>query len=87
MGRYFSESRYHLHIQLNGIEPGAISAQQNQEQIERQWAQRQQQQTRTNQTKDMLLVAKDRRIKALEEENRKLKEELKRAYGKLYEQV
>jgi len=29
----------------------------------------------------------DRRIKALEAENRKLKEDLKVAYGKLYEQL
>ncbi len=33
------------------------------------------------------LAAKDRRIKALEAENRKLKEEFKVAYGKLYEKV
>ena len=35
----------------------------------------------------IVLVAKARRIKALEEENRKLKEDLKVAYGKLYERV
>lgn len=35
----------------------------------------------------VLLAAKDQRIKALEAENRKLKEELKVVYGKLYEQV
>jgi cell shape-determining protein MreC len=35
----------------------------------------------------VLLAAKDRRIKELEAENRQLKEELKVARGKLYEQV
>jgi hypothetical protein len=44
-------------------------------------------QIRTDKTKDVLLAAKDRRIKALEAENRKLKEELKTAFGKLYERV
>ncbi len=65
----------------------ALRTQQGQEQLERQWAERQQHQARTDKTKDVLLAAKDRRIKALEAENRKLKEELKVARGKLYEQV
>ncbi len=65
----------------------ALRTQQGQERIERQWAERQQHQARTDKTKDVLLAAKDRRIKALEAENRKLKEELKVARGKLYEQV
>jgi Family of unknown function (DUF6262) len=42
---------------------------------------------RTEGSRQVLLVAKDRRIKDLEVENRKLKEELKVARGKLYEQV
>lgn len=65
----------------------ALRAQQGQERIERQWAERQQHQARTDKTKEVLLAAKDRRIKALETENRQLKEELKAAYGKLYEKV
>jgi hypothetical protein len=65
----------------------ALRTQQRQERLERQWAQRQQHQARTDKTKDVLLEARDRRIKALEAENRKLKEELKVAYGKLYERV
>lgn len=65
----------------------ALRTQQGQERIEQQWAERQQHQARTDKTKDVLLAAKDRRIKALEAENRKLKEELKEAYGKLYERV
>src|SRR5258708_40203966 len=65
----------------------ALRTQQGQERNERQWAERQQQQARTDKTKEVLLAAKDRRIKALEAENRKLKEELKVARGKLYEQV
>jgi len=65
----------------------ALRTQQGQERIEQQWAERQQRQIRTDRTKDVLLAAKDRRIKVLEEENRKLKEELKVAYGKLYEKV
>jgi hypothetical protein len=39
------------------------------------------------QNEGRVAAAKDRRIKALEEENRKLKAELKVANGKLYEQV
>ncbi len=65
----------------------ALRTQQGQERLERQWAQRQQHQARTDKTKDVMLVAKDRRIKALEAENRQLKEKLKVAHGKLYEQV
>jgi hypothetical protein len=65
----------------------ALRAQQGQERIERQWTERQPHQARTDKTKDVLLAAKDRRIKALEGENRQLKEELKIARGKLYEQV
>lgn len=58
-----------------------------QERIEQRRETRKLHQARTDKTKDVLLAAKDRRIKALEAENRKLKEELKVAYGKLYEQV
>jgi hypothetical protein len=65
----------------------ALRTQQGQERIEQQRAERQQHQSRTDKTKDVLLAAKERRIKALEEENRKLKMELKAALGKLYEQV
>lgn len=64
-----------------------LRSQQGQERLERQWTGRQQQQARTDKTKEVLLAAKDRRIKALEEENRQLKTQLKEAYGKLYEQV
>lgn len=65
----------------------ALRTKLDQERIERQWADRQQHQSKTDRTKDVLLTAKDRRIKALEAENRQLKEELKVARGKLYEQV
>jgi hypothetical protein len=65
----------------------ALRTKLGQERLERQWAERQQHQARTDKTKDVLLAAKDRRIKALEAENRQLKEELKVARGKLYEQV
>ena len=65
----------------------ALRSQQGRERLEQQWAERQQHQTRTDKTKDVLLAAKDRRIKALEAENRKLKEELKVAYGRLYDRV
>jgi hypothetical protein len=65
----------------------ALRIQQGQERLERQWTERQQHQARTDKTKDVLLEARDRRIKVLEVENRKLKEELKEAYGKLYERV
>jgi hypothetical protein len=44
-------------------------------------------QGRTDASKDLLLAAKDRRIKQLEEENRRLQKELKVALGKQYEQL
>jgi hypothetical protein len=65
----------------------ALRAKLGQERLERQGAQRKLDQTRTDKTKDVLLEARDRRIKALETENRKLKEEMMVAYGKLYEKV
>lgn len=65
----------------------AIRTQQGKERLERQWAERQQHQARTDKTKEVLLAARDRRIKALEAENRQLKEELRVVRGKLYEQV
>lgn len=65
----------------------ALRTQQAQERFEQQWTERQQHPTRTDKTKEVLLAAKDRRIKALEAENRQLKEELKVARGKLYERV
>jgi len=65
----------------------ALRAKQGQERIEQHWSQRQQKPPRTDKTKDVLLQARDRRIKALEAENRRLKEEMKVAYGKLYEKV
>jgi len=43
--------------------------------------------TRTDASKDLLLAAKDRRIKQLEEENRRLQMELKIALGKQYERL
>jgi len=42
---------------------------------------------RSDASKEMLLAAKDRRIKALEAENLRLKEELKRALGRAYDQL
>lgn len=42
---------------------------------------------RSDAGKDVLLVAKERRIQALEAENRRLKEELRVALGKLYAQT
>jgi cell shape-determining protein MreC len=65
----------------------ALRTQQGQERIERQWAAQQQHQARTDKTKEVLLEARDRRIKALEAENRQLKEDLKVAYGKLYDRL
>jgi hypothetical protein len=64
-----------------------LRTQQGKERVERQWAERQRHPSRTDKTKDMLLIAKDRRIKALEAENSKLKDELKAAYGKMYEKA
>jgi len=65
----------------------ALRTQQGQERIKQQWSERKLRPERTDKTKDVLLAAKDRRIKALEEENRKLKDELKVVYGKLYEKI
>ena len=42
---------------------------------------------RTEGSCEVLLAAKDRRIKELAQENQRLKEELKMALGKLYEQL
>jgi hypothetical protein len=42
---------------------------------------------RTESSREVLLAAKDRRIRELEQENQWLKEELKVALGKLYEQI
>lgn len=42
---------------------------------------------RTESSREVLLAAKDRRIKELERENQRLKEELKMALGKLYERL
>lgn len=64
-----------------------LRTQQGHERLERQWTERQQHQAKTDRTKDVLLAAKDRQIKALEAENRKLKEDLKVAYGKLYDRL
>jgi predicted nuclease with TOPRIM domain len=65
----------------------ALRTKLGQERIEQRPETQQLHQARTDKTKEVLLAAKDRRIKALEAENRKLKEELKVVYGKLYEQV
>jgi hypothetical protein len=65
----------------------ALRSQQGQTCLEQQRAERMLHQARTDKTKEVLLAARDRRIQALEEENRKLKAQLKEAYGKLYEQV
>jgi len=64
-----------------------LRTQLSQARIEQRRETRKLHQERTDKTKDVLLTAKDRRIKALEAENRKLKEDLKVAYGKLYERV
>ena len=42
---------------------------------------------RTDASKDMLLAAKDRRIKQLEAENRELQQQLKVALGKAYDRL
>ncbi len=64
-----------------------LRTQLSQARIEQRRETRKLHQERTDKTKDVLLTAKDRRIKALEAENRKLKEDLKVAYAKLYERV
>jgi cell shape-determining protein MreC len=42
---------------------------------------------KTGVAKDLVILAKERRIKELEEENRKLKQQLKVALGKAYDQL
>ncbi len=42
---------------------------------------------KTDASKDLVILAKDRRIKELEAENRRLKEELKGALGKVYDRL
>lgn len=65
----------------------AVRIQQGQELLERRWIDRQRPQSKTDKTKDILLAAKDRRIRELEAANHKLKAELKVAYGKLYDKI
>jgi Family of unknown function (DUF6262) len=42
---------------------------------------------KTDAAKDLVILAKERRIKELEEENRKLKQQLKAALGKVYDRL
>ena len=42
---------------------------------------------RTDASRDLIILAKDRRIKELEAENRKLQQQLKVALGKTYDQL
>lgn len=42
---------------------------------------------KTDKSKDIILMAKDKKIKELQEDNRKLKEQLQVLRGKLYDQV
>jgi intracellular sulfur oxidation DsrE/DsrF family protein len=42
---------------------------------------------KTDASRDLVILAKDRRIKALEEENRKLKQQLKMALSRAYERI
>jgi hypothetical protein len=42
---------------------------------------------KTAKTKDIIIMAKDKKIKELEEENKKLKEQLELLRGKLYEKM
>jgi len=42
---------------------------------------------KTDAAKDLVILAKERRIKELEEENRKLKQQLKGALGKAYDKL
>jgi hypothetical protein len=42
---------------------------------------------KTDAGKDLVILAKERRVKELEEENRKLKQQLKAALGKAYDRL
>jgi intracellular sulfur oxidation DsrE/DsrF family protein len=42
---------------------------------------------KTDASRDLVILAKDRRIKALEEENRQLKKQLQTALGRAYDQL
>ncbi|OPD36121.1 transposase [Clostridium botulinum] len=42
---------------------------------------------KTSKSKDIIIMAKDKKIKELEEENKKLKEQLEILRGKLYEKI
>ncbi|KYH30424.1 hypothetical protein CLTEP_26760 [Clostridium tepidiprofundi DSM 19306] len=42
---------------------------------------------KTSKSKDIIIMAKDKKIKELEEENKKLKEQLEMLRGKLYEKL
>jgi len=62
-----------------------IEALREQEQTHALRQQRTSPQGKTDASKDLVILAKDRRIKELEAENRRLKEELKGALGKAYD--
>jgi len=59
--------------------------QQEREQTIREWVARPT--GKTDAAKDLVILAKERRMKELEEENRKLKQQLKAALGKAYDQL
>lgn len=42
---------------------------------------------KTSKSKDIIIMAKDKKIKKLELENKKFKEQLEVFWGKLYEQI
>lgn len=42
---------------------------------------------KTDKSKDIIIMAKDKKIKELEEENKKLKKQLEILRGKLYERI
>lgn len=42
---------------------------------------------KTDASRDLVILAKDRRIKVLEEENRTLKKQLQTAFGKAYDEL
>ncbi len=42
---------------------------------------------KTDASRDLVILAKDRRIKALEQENRQLKKQLQTALGRAYDQL
>ncbi len=80
-------SKAYLYSQADLRERIEALRQQSLEQMVRERAASPLAREKTDASRDLVILAKDRRIKALEEENRALKKQLQAALGKTYDQL